>query len=155
MQRYNLFFRTKNEKQRNLSALLLLLIYIKSYSQQAYSVWKWTITWQFSAFLPHITRNHFSKGKNTGSTYVSKTFIQRGYKSIIKSISKYIITWVRRPLRRSPRSLEFVNSHHLCVLRVRLASVSHHLSSRCGFNPHRQNISEIRNGISWVFLWKS
>ena len=55
----------------------------------------------FSAFLPHITRNHFSKGKNTGSTDVSKTFIQRGYKSIIKSISKYIITWVRRPLRRS------------------------------------------------------
>lgn len=51
MQRYNLFFRTKNEKQRNLSALLLLLIYIKSYSQQAYSVWKWTIAWQFLCFF--------------------------------------------------------------------------------------------------------
>ena len=38
--------------------------------------------------LPHITRTHFSKGKNTGSTDVSKTFTQRGYKSIIKSISK-------------------------------------------------------------------
>ena len=86
MQRYNLFFRTKNEKQRNLSVLLLLLIYIKSYSQQAYSVWKWTIAWQFLCFLPHITRNHFSKGKNTGSTDVSKAFTQRGYKSIIKSI---------------------------------------------------------------------
>ena len=40
--------------------------------------------------LPHITRTHFSKGKNTGSTDVSKTFTQRGYKSIIKSISKII-----------------------------------------------------------------
>ena len=110
----------------------------------------------FSAFLPHITRNYFSKGKKTGSTNVSETFTQRGYKSIIKSISKiYHNVSSTTSSTFSPRSLEFVNSHYLCVLRVRLASVSHHLSSRCGFNPHRQNISEIRNGISWVFLWKS
>jgi hypothetical protein len=116
MQRYNLFFRTKNEKQRNLSVLLLLLIYIKSHSQQAYSVWKWTIAWQFLCFLPHITRNHFSKGKNTGSTDVSKTFTQRGYKSIIKSISKiYHNVSSTTSSTFSPRSLEFVNSHYLCV----------------------------------------